>query len=508
MAGDDTADRKFEASSAASGSRIVETTIAAVLGEADRTCRPACGRRNLRTKTAAVSGRAGAAIIGRMLRVCVAGLAAAWAGGGEGRGQALNYERPPISYSESVPNERVARLGKELAAGKVRFEYDADFGYLPDLLRALDVPVESQALVFSKTSLQARRISPRTPRALYFNDEIVVGYCVDGDLLEIAAADAALGTLYYTIEQTPGRATVLRQTDRCTLCHAGSQTGGVPGHLVRSAITDAGGMPLLAAGSYRTTHASPFEERWGGWYVTGTHGSMKHRGNFRVAGRKVPAPLDNSAGQNRTELRDFIDVALYPTPHSDVVALMVLEHQTEGHNRLVRANFETRQALVQQADLNRETKQPADHEWDSTRSRIKAVGEDLVQYLLYSGEFPLTAEVEGTSGFRKRFAALGPFDPKGRSLRDFDLVRRMFRHPCSHLVYTEAFRGLPPRMKEYVWGRFDEILSGKDRTKPFDHLSAADRQAIREILAATHPDAPAAWKNAGTEPPRTDRGGE
>jgi hypothetical protein len=351
-------------------------------------------------------------------------------------------------------------------------------------------------LVFSKTSLQRHRISPHTPRALYFSDDVYVGFCQRGDVLEVSAVDPQLGAVFYTLDQErsdPPR--IRRHGDSCLICHGSSPTHGVPGHLVRSLFVDPEGLPILASGSYRIDHTSPLKQRWGGWYVTGTHGDQTHLGNLVVRQRRVVEPVDNAAGLNVTDLSGRIDPTAYLTPHSDIVALMVLEHQAEGHNRITQAGFQTRLALHQEAALNRDLGQPEGQRWDSTTRRIKSVGEPLVQYLLFSGETELTARITGTSDFAAEFAHRGPRDDKGRSLRDFDLGHRLFKYPCSYLIYSAAFDALPAPVKDYVLRRLWDILNGHDSSKEFAHLSAADRQAIREILVATKKDLPDYWRS-------------
>jgi hypothetical protein len=322
-----------------------------------------------------------------------------------------------------------------------------------------------------------------------------IGFCQGGDVMEVSASDPKLGTVFYTLDQSEDeKPRFVRQGDNCLICHGGSQTQGVPGHVVRSVFADASGLPILASGTYRIDHTSPLERRWGGWYVTGTHGKERHLGNLVIRTRQVPEPVDNSAGLNVTDLSDRVAVRNYLSPHSDLVALMVLEHQAEGHNLLTRANFQTRQALHLEAALNRELKLPATNRWDSTTSRIRAACEPLVKYLLFADEARLTAKLCGMSGFAEEFVKKGPRDARGRSLRDFDLERRLFKYPCSYLVCTEAFETLPAAVKEYVYQRMWDILDGRDTTGAFAHLSSADRDNIREILVATKPDLPDYWR--------------
>src|SRR5262245_12201787 len=99
---------------------------------------------------------------------------------------AADLDRPPIRYDASTPDNVVSRLQKRLDAGKASLAYDGDFGYLPALLRELNVPKSSQMFVFSKTSFQRQRIGPKTPRAVYFADDVYVGYCHLGEVLEIS----------------------------------------------------------------------------------------------------------------------------------------------------------------------------------------------------------------------------------------------------------------------------------------------------------------------------------
>jgi hypothetical protein len=412
--------------------------------------------------------------------------------------RAVDLDREPINYSTAEAHNAVERLQERLDAGRAKLTYEEGTGYLRSLLRELNVPLSSQMLVFSKTSLQRQRINPRTPRGIYFSDDVYVGFCQKGDLLEVTAIDPQLGAVFYSLSQKrspterghekPPR--FQRQTDNCLICHASSFNQGYPGLLARSVFADGMGLPILASGTYRIDHTSPLRQRWGGWYVSGTSGKQTHLGNLIVRGDSRPEQIDNSANINVTHLDRYFKTAPYPTPHSDIVALMVMEHQTEMHNRLTRAHFQTRQALYEEAEFNKALGRPADYRSESTLRRIKNAGEPVVQYMLFCQEAQLTDPIKGTSGFAEEFAKRGPCDSKGRSLRAFDLKRRLFAYPCSYIIYSEAFDALPAAVKDYVLRRLWEVLSGQDTSKAFAHLSAADRQAILEILRETKPNLP------------------
>jgi hypothetical protein len=400
--------------------------------------------------------------------------------------EAADIDGAPIYYSTAPENNAVARLVKKLDTGEVALKSEPKFGYIRELLKALNVPESSQTLVFSKTSLQRSRIGPRTPRALYFNDDIYVGFCQNGDVLEVSAVDPNLGTVFYTVNQKKtDRARLTRQGDTCLICHASSQNQGVPGHVIRSVFADGTGNPILASGTYRIDQTSPFKQRWGGWYVSGTSGKQPHLGNMTFEERGDPEHVENAEGLNVTDLSRFFKTANYPTPHSDIVSLMVLEHQAQMHNLITRANFFTRQALFDEVELNKALDRKETGHTESTLSRIKSACEPMVKYMLFSEEAELAAPVRGTSGFAEEFAKRGPFDRQGRSLRDFDLQTRMFKYPCSYLIYSDAFRGLPREAKKYVFRRLVEILSGKDSSKEFAHLTGRDHRAIHEILRDT-----------------------
>jgi hypothetical protein len=403
----------------------------------------------------------------------------------------VDLDREPINYASAQPHNAVERLQERLDNGRAHLAFEEGTGYLRSLLGELNVPLSSQMLVFSKTSLQRQRINPRTPRGIYFGEDVYVGFCQKGDLVEVTAVDPQLGAVFYSLDQKKSaKPRFQRQTDNCLICHASSFNQGYPGHLARSVFADSMGLPLLASGTYRIDHTSPLRQRWGGWYVSGTSGKQTHLGNLIVRGNPRPEEIDNSANVNVTNLDRYIKTSPYLTSHSDIVALMVMEHQTEMHNRLTRANFQTRMALHEEAEFNKALGRPADYRSDSTIRRISNAGEPVVRYMLFCEEASLTDPVKGTSGFAEEFVKRGPHDGQGRSLRDFDLRHRLFVHPCSYVIYSDAFEALPVGVKDYILRRLWEVLSGKDTSKEFAHLSAADRQTILDILRETKPNLP------------------
>jgi hypothetical protein len=406
----------------------------------------------------------------------------------------LPADHEAIQYAKRPESNPITRLQAKLNSRGAKLAYHPDFGYLPALLEALEVPVSSQVLVFSKTSFQAPRIGPRTPRALYFNKDVTVGYVRGGDVLELAVHDPQIGVVFYTLDQEPAATPKLRRQDSCLQCHAAGATLGVPGLVVRSVIPDRSGMPLLQLGSHLTDHRSPIAQRWGGWYVTGSAGDAGHMGNQVVPDRDQP-PAEFS-GRNATALETFFDTGAYLSPHSDIVALMILEHQVRMTNLITRVGWETRMALHSSEAIRQALKEEPGTLSESAQRRIDNASAELVEYLLFAGEASIPGPVEGTSTYAADFAKVGPREPgkSGRSLHDLDLKTRLLRYPCSPLIYSDAFDALPEPAKERVYRGLWDVLHAEPAKGPFAHLTAADRKAILEILSATKSTLPSWWQ--------------
>jgi hypothetical protein len=388
-----------------------------------------------------------------------------------------DYDHGLIAYSTTAPADPIARLQRRIDSGEVTLKSDPRRGYLPGILRALDIPKSSQSLVFSKTSFQFTQIAPSRPRALYFNDDVYVGSVLGSRVLEFASVDPNLGAVFYTLDEDEGAPRFQREVYFCLICHDSTAiTGGVPGFMTLTVLPNKEGNAVRTAGAPAMSDQTPFEQRWGGWYVTGTHGAQRHRGNvFSPSGVIDPARMDWSKGANITRLDDRIDTADYLTPYSDIVALITLTHQTRMHNLITRANYETRRAL--QEDQNA----------DVTAERIRNAVEPLVRGMFFVDEAPLKDSVRGVSGFAAEFEKGGIRDHKGRSLKDLDLKRRFLRYPLSYLIYSPAFDALPAPARDHFYRRAWSILSGDD-TSDFEHLSSEDRAAILGILKDTKPE--------------------
>lgn len=386
-----------------------------------------------------------------------------------------------IEYTKRPTTDPITRINAKLKEGAVKFKFEDDgTGYLASVLKALDVPVESQVMVFSKTSFQAPRIAPRTPRALYFNDEVTVGFVQTGDVVEITSVDPRQGVIFYSLDQEEVSKPRFERRDTCLQCHQSAATLGVPGLVIRSVVSEASGYPMFQAGTKTTDHRSPIEDRWGGWYVTGKS-TGKHMGNQVAVDRDKPESLK--------EITARFDAGRYLTPNSDVVALMVLEHQTQMTNLITRVNFEVRHALHHQKTMNQIFGDPLVTRSDSTRRRIREAAEELVDYMLFIEEAPLPEPIRGSSGFAEVFAKRGP-------LRELDLNTRLFKTPCSYMIYSAAFDGMGTDALDAVYHRLHQVLLGNAKDERYSRLTLADRRNILKTLQNTKKGLPDYLKTA------------
>lgn len=373
--------------------------------------------------------------------------------------QSINH--PAIQYQTAESRTAVDRLNAKLRDGSAKLVFDEKTGYLKSVLDLLNVPVESQILVYTKTSLQAQHVRMDNPRAIYFNDDVAVGYVRGAGLIEIVAQDPVLGSVFYSIHQTPVPNTSLARDSQCLRCHLSWDTLGVPGLTVLTTF------PRKSEDDYANggvvDHYRPIEERWGGWFVTGKKVPARHMGNFPLI---MPKPIDTPPAA-RVSLQGQLDLSGYLTPYSDIVALMVLDHQAHFSNLVTRATWEARLG------------EPM---------RVAEAAQTLADYILFVDEAKIDGGIEGSSGFAEKFVAAGPKDAKGRSLRELDLKTRLLKYPVSYMIYSEAFRNMPAAARNLVMGHIDGVLSGEISGPKYAHLTPQLRTEIREILKQTATD--------------------
>jgi len=388
-----------------------------------------------------------------------------------------SIEDPAIAYASAAVNNAVSEANARLAGGSVRLTFDGRSGYLRSALAALDISVDSQMLVFSPTSFQRKRINEANPRALFFNDRVALGWVRDGEIIEVAAQDEKEGAVFYTLDQRPVDRPEFRRVLTCLGCHMAGDTLGVPGLLMFS-TTQAG--TDAPSRSVFTDHRTPIEERWGGWFVTGSRASVRHRGNAAAA-------VSGNAARELPTVSGLFDADGYQAMSSDIAALLVLSHQVHMTNLLTRAAWEARAADPR---LHAPFAANPDEE-ARVAQMMSGIAGEVVDYLLFIDEAPLKDRIGPASGFARRFSASGPRDANGRSLHELDLTRRLMKYPCSYLIYSAAFEAMPPAAKGAIYRRMWAVLGGEESGSRYrSALSFADREAIVEILRATKSDLP------------------
>jgi len=386
-------------------------------------------------------------------------------------------DQPSIGYFVLPTTDRMAHLVAQIQSGALHLTSSGKLGYLSSLLSALEVPVESQVLVFSKTSLQRQFIDVKNPRAVFFADDIAVGYIPGAKLIEIAVHDPQQGMVFYSLDQDSKSAPLIERRNECANCHISLASMAVPGLLNRSVATREDGRVIPRIANGVVDHRTPAHERWGGHYVTGISG-VAHLGNSAYAN------TDGAQGQDVRPLAvlDQADLGAYSFALADAAALMVFDHQAHMMNLITRIGWDARFAAdqVQAKGLAQAT---AD-------SMIRSDAREFVDYLLFVEEAAPPGTVE-PSAFAAQFSQRGPRDRKGRSLYELDLKTRLLRYPCSYLIYSAAFDGLPETAKAAVYARLWDVLSGKGSDRKYDRLAPKDRQAIAEILRDTKMGLPA-----------------
>jgi len=388
------------------------------------------------------------------------------------------YEAAPHRYWDHPLDDAFSRWWRDRAevmrdAPPAATEQDA----VRRVLAELGVPESSQMLVFSATSLQ-RTIGPHRPRALYFNDEIYVGW-VPGGRLEIAADDPVVGPVFFIVSfGQSGRLGDPERQTRCLNCHGNADTGNRPALLAASVLSDEAGGSLRTLRDPATGHQVPLAQRFGGWHITDATAAVVPHANLigeSSAGeiRQRPNPVGERFALDR-----------YPRPTSTLLPQLIHEHQVGGVNVLTHALYRARELTP-----------PADHPLGpSEAAALDAAARAIVRYFLFADEAALPANgVPTDPDFARDFAATRRPDPHGRSLKDLELTSRLFTHRCSYLIHTPLWQHLPPLVKDRAWTQLAAALAIENPSPDGRHLPQAERQAIREIIDTTCPDRPDWW---------------
>ncbi len=403
-----------------------------------------------------------------------------------------DYELEPHGYFSKDAKDPVTLLMKRVQRGEILIKDPNGKPLVERLLRELGLNKDTQVLVFSRTSLQRREVSYSNPRALYFNESVYLGWMPNGRI-EIASFDPELGPIFYFQRELDDTSSPLLERSRsCLGCHAGDATNFLPGSLGRSVYPDKSGRSLRSIDDYRRSgHHIPLHDRYGGWFVSGNHGTMRHMGNAIATREQGEVTINREQFANLEKLDRFFSTEAYPAPGSDIAALLVFDHQVTMHHRLVEAAYRARQSLFdskldpKETDLSKLSKGRSIDEFIEGRDKV-------VDYLLFRDETPIP-KISCDPGFRRAFTANRIADSRKRSLKDLRLDGRIFENRCSYMIYSPTFDQFPPMLKGAIYARIHEILTSPKPVEGFDYLGKDEKRRILEILHETKEDLPPGW---------------
>jgi len=384
---------------------------------------------------------------------------------------AVSFRAAIHQYLEKQPRDPFTRIKPDLESGSLFYDDRKPLGYLESLLGKLKISKHSQQLVFSTTSLQLSRISPRNPRAIYFNEDLYLGY-VPGGQIEVIGIDPEIGAIPYIFSPPAGRDSRWHpraiRSRRCMNCHANSDIGGIPGLLLSSVIPGPGGGSIDAFRQTETGHSIPYDLRFGGWHLTGNHTFPSSWANSTgVMSKSIVTKISNPPGT-------FFNWNQYLVPQSEVIANLVLEHQVGFINRCLGATYRLREFF-----LLEESKDPA-----KRKERIAQEAVRIVEYALFLDEVPLPKPISfENSSFAKDFQGNG--DP----LRQFNLKDRLMQRRCSYMMKSLSFEGLPDELKDIVFSQIKAAMTMPQSklTAKFSYFGETERKEINEALETVFP---------------------
>lgn len=384
-----------------------------------------------------------------------------------------------MQYGAAVLTDSITALQAKIESGEVDLEFQEGRGYLDSILAALEISPSSQLLVFSRTSLQQHLISPQTPRAIYFNDDTYVAWVQQSGSIEIGAMDPNLGPVFFTLSQSQDSTPSFnREFRQCLRCHDSLSLtgGGTPRFMMSSNYTGTAGQLVSHEGSIMTDSRTPIASRWGGWYVSGIHGDQRHLGNVLIESAEDVSDENLAITGNKASIAELTDLSSYLTPYSDIVALLVIEHQIEVQNQIARVNYYSKTLL-------------ADQSLDQTEVQraLQVLSDDLLASLFMVGQPGFSETVTGSSGFREYFEAQALIDEQSSLLRELNLETRLFEYPLSYLIYSDAIKNLPEPLLRLLKVGIDEVLTGESANDQFDHISPENRQIIAELIRENPP---------------------
>ncbi|HEX2749278.1 MAG TPA: hypothetical protein VHM91_14820 [Verrucomicrobiales bacterium] len=395
------------------------------------------------------------------------------------RADPQRFEKAPHDYwKRPLSDPFTVWLGK-VSKGEAQMPAGDEITVMRGLLKEFSVPVSSQMIVYSATSRQAI-ISPYRPRALYFTDELYIGY-VPGGRIEVASIDPQAGPVFHIFDfPRSERATVRAdRSTRCMECHAGFDNHEIPKLVIDSVIVNRQGGALETWRTEKSGHDVPLSERFGGWHLTGAASlGVNHGNTLGQMNQGKLTVLDNPPGR-------LFSLDRYPLPTSDILPQLMHDHQAGFINLLTEAIYKVRELTTPEHGALT----PADEK------ELDRHAADITAYMLFQKEAKLPPSgITGDPGFIRDFRENRKAIAGDHSLKEFDLKTRLMRYRCTYMIYTNYWANLPALVKDRCWQRLKVLLGpdGTSGTAPW--LPSVERAAIRKILGGTLEESPKEWK--------------
>jgi len=393
-----------------------------------------------------------------------------------GESAKIDFRHSIHRYLEKLPQDPFSNFKRKMESGIIKLNFGSEKKYLSSLLDELTISPHSQLLVYSTTSLQLSRISPTNPRAIYFTDDIYLGY-VPGGQIEIIGIDPQLGAIPYIFnlpKENDFKHPTIYRSKRCMNCHASPDIGGAPGLLIASVIPGDGGGSIDAFRKKISGHGVPYEKRFGGWHITGRHPFVETWANQIGEMRdgnilKIPNPPGK-----------YFTWDKYLTEKSDLIPHLLLEHQIGFTNRCIAITYKFRELKI----LNRDSR---------NINLIEEETQSLLSYILFKNEALLPEnKINSETQYVLDFENSSTRNQKGKDLRKLNLKTRLFNLRCSYMIFSNSFSGLPSVIKDCLINKLHLILSCDQKKIPpaFSYLGNDERKIIKQILSTSLPGFP------------------
>lgn len=384
----------------------------------------------------------------------------------------VDFRNPIHQYDTAVPIDPFSKFLDIIIKEEANLNYKSEKDYLLSLLNLFSISPHSQLLVFSTTSLQLNRISPSNPRAIYFSEDVYLGY-VPGGQIEIIGIDPYLGAIPYIFnlpdKNAPTHPKIYR-SKRCMNCHASNDIGGIPGLLISSVIPAPGGGTIDVFRKRNFGHSVSYNERFGGWHITGPHPFTNSWANSIGSMQEEQIKkIDNPPGA-------FFGWEKYLTNSSEIIPHLILEHQVGFTNLCISISYKFREISNPNKNLSNQ----------KIKDFIESEAQSLLSYILFKDEPPFPQnQIDKNSKYINDFQKGNNSLKIVHSLRKLNLETRLFENRCSYMLFSNSFKGLPVQIKDHLIPKLHFILTSNSEEVPeeFSYLGVAEKERIHKTLS-------------------------